>query len=668
MKTLITNLVFVFAFFQISQAQENADTVKTADLYEMSLEELLNVKIEVATKKETSLRENPAVVTVINQEDIRMSGARDLQELFTLLVPGFQFIVDVEGVVGLGIRGLLAHEGKHLFMIDGMDINEEMFATVVYGNHFSLDMVERIEIIRGPGSAMYGGFAGLSVINIITRNAKENKGYISKAYSKTKDAVAYNSGSIGYGTQKGDLGISMHANYSQALRSNMENIDYYGDTLSMKDNSQINSMMFKTAINYKGLSFNGLADIYQLDQIDLWGENYTAGKLSESWDTYIGKIAYKFQPFKVLELTPYFQFKKQYPWQLSVISQEYVNTKSVEKTTLGLNSFITLSDNLNILLGGDYYESALINEHDTTDFEEDFKNGKDRLSTNNLALFGQILAYTDIVNFTLGGRYDYSSDYGSSFVPRLAITKQINDFHFKFLASQAFRIPGGIIPNRIPIGEDDIQPEKANNIELELGYQLTDNWYASVNVFDVSFDKVIVYGASSSGTGTYINKGKIGSQGIESDVKYRSKKLSAAINYAYYQKTTNSVEVYEVPDNDNALLAMSQHRLNLYSRMNMINDMFFNTSASYFGKRYGYTQVFEDSNLGEVHLLQEFDPTLYLNSGIEFDKLLNENLNISFNVKNILNQEVVYIQPYKGWHAPLPGLSRSFDVKVILKI
>lgn len=66
------------------------------------------------------------------------------------------FATDVQGVVGLGVRGLWPAEGKHLLIIDDIEMNEMQFASTQYGNEFPADQIKRIEIIRGPGSAIYG--------------------------------------------------------------------------------------------------------------------------------------------------------------------------------------------------------------------------------------------------------------------------------------------------------------------------------------------------------------------------------------------------------------------------------------------------------------------------------------------------------------------------------
>ncbi|MCS6809426.1 MAG: TonB-dependent receptor plug domain-containing protein, partial [Candidatus Kapabacteria bacterium] len=159
-------------------AQIKQDASSSQALEELSLEELLNVEIGVASSSKTrglTARESPGIVTLITQEEIRKSGARDMIDILRL-VPGFEFGVDVQGAVGVGIRGNWGYEGKVLFLLDGQELNDNTYGILILGNHFSVQQIKRVEIIRGPGSALYGGFAELAVINIITKTAEDLQG------------------------------------------------------------------------------------------------------------------------------------------------------------------------------------------------------------------------------------------------------------------------------------------------------------------------------------------------------------------------------------------------------------------------------------------------------------------------------------------------------------
>ena len=126
-KTVLTFLTIVFTLVSVS--------AQTDDLIEMSFEDLMNMDVTVASKKAMSLRESPGIISVLTAEEILTSGARDLIDVLRL-VPGVDFGVDVQGVVGLSIRGNWAHDGKVLMMIDGLEVNEMAFSTLQFGNHY----------------------------------------------------------------------------------------------------------------------------------------------------------------------------------------------------------------------------------------------------------------------------------------------------------------------------------------------------------------------------------------------------------------------------------------------------------------------------------------------------------------------------------------------------
>lgn len=171
-KLLVILFVFVLSQTSLISAQQSLSSQDTADLYSLSLLELRNIKVTAATKTEVSLRETPGIVTVITQEEIEASGARDFIDVLRL-VPGFEFGQDASNVASISMRGLWAAEGKVLVTMDGQELNDNLFASTVFGGHYDVTQIKRIEIIRGPGSSIYGGSAELGVINIINLNRRQ---------------------------------------------------------------------------------------------------------------------------------------------------------------------------------------------------------------------------------------------------------------------------------------------------------------------------------------------------------------------------------------------------------------------------------------------------------------------------------------------------------------
>src|SRR5262245_40337154 len=139
--------IHIFMLLLLSPLLAQAQDI---DLRGETLEDLLNMKTSVATKKEVGSRASPGIVTIITDEEIRSLGARDLIDVLRL-VPGITFAYDTQGVVSLGIRGLWAQEGKVLLLVDGIEMNELQYAGLTFGNEFPVDQIKRVEIIRGPG-------------------------------------------------------------------------------------------------------------------------------------------------------------------------------------------------------------------------------------------------------------------------------------------------------------------------------------------------------------------------------------------------------------------------------------------------------------------------------------------------------------------------------------
>ena len=157
---------------QTSQAAE-------ADLDDLSLEQLLDVKVVSASKFEQLGRDAPSAVQVISREEIQRHGWRTLTEALNTL-PGLYVsndkAYDFQGARGFQIPG--DYNTRFLLLVDGQRNNDNMYESAMTGIEGWLDLsaVERIEYIPGPGSALYGSNAMFGVINVITRQGEASGG------------------------------------------------------------------------------------------------------------------------------------------------------------------------------------------------------------------------------------------------------------------------------------------------------------------------------------------------------------------------------------------------------------------------------------------------------------------------------------------------------------
>ncbi|MFQ5699357.1 MAG: TonB-dependent receptor plug domain-containing protein [Myxococcota bacterium] len=123
-----------------------------------------------ATRSERSAADVPNAVTVLTQEDIRDSGATNLTELLEL-VPGIDIARTSRSDVNLSARGFNSSNNSNmLVMLDGRSVYQDFFGNVQWDRiNVALSDIERIEVVRGPASALYGANALLGTINIVTR-------------------------------------------------------------------------------------------------------------------------------------------------------------------------------------------------------------------------------------------------------------------------------------------------------------------------------------------------------------------------------------------------------------------------------------------------------------------------------------------------------------------
>jgi len=147
------------------------------DLADRSLEELLNIKVTSAAHKPQSLRTTAAAAFVITSEDIRRSGIRLLPDLLRM-APGVQVARTDSGNWAISIRGFSSDfSNKLLVLVDGQSVYNEEYGGVFWdAEQMPVDDIDRIEVIRGPGAALWGANAVNGVINILTKNSADTLG------------------------------------------------------------------------------------------------------------------------------------------------------------------------------------------------------------------------------------------------------------------------------------------------------------------------------------------------------------------------------------------------------------------------------------------------------------------------------------------------------------
>ncbi|PVZ65412.1 TonB-dependent receptor plug domain-containing protein [Pelagibaculum spongiae] len=178
-----------------------AIAVNTEELVDLELEDLLELEVSIASRYAQSTLDIAAAVYVVDQEDIRRSGAIQLPDVLRL-VPGLQVSRVNSNSWSVSARGFNSlYSNKLLVLVNGRPIYSALFSGVDWdAQSVPLEEIERIEVIRGPGAAQWGANAVNGVINIITFSAENTEGLqlnVSAGNQDTARFLASHTGQLG---------------------------------------------------------------------------------------------------------------------------------------------------------------------------------------------------------------------------------------------------------------------------------------------------------------------------------------------------------------------------------------------------------------------------------------------------------------------------------------
>ncbi len=662
-------LLFVVCFStHTSNAQTGTDT---SGLYDMSIEQLMQLKafgvsseteqlinalISTASNRPFSTRETPNIVTVITAEEIRRSGARDLVDVLRL-VPGIDMGQDVEGVVSIGVRGLWGGEGKVLVQVDGQELNETLYGFVPMGNCFPVERINRIEIIRGPGSIVNGGFAEYAVINIITDafSSEKQATVDSHAGATARGLTKYGAGGQVWFKQN-QVQVSIRASYNDAYRSDREHVDVFGEKYDMFGSSLIHNQQAALNLKWKKTRFNYTYNLYNVATRSPFDSTYTNIPIFDArFENHRIALSNSFSLSKKWTLDPFLSYAYYKPWESRAYPGYYPYSRCADRTKIRLNTNYKFKRKMAIVIGSEFFIDrgrALIDSLP-------FISGKNEVMYYNSSGFAEFSWKTRFVNILTGVRFDHNSGFGNALVPRIALTKKFGHFNYKILYNESFKAP--TIENVDIQTAAGIRAELSRSFELEVGYLIGRKAFVSANLFQVTSNNPIVYYYDADqNLDQYINGRGAGTRGGELEFNYRDSLFSLRFSYSYYSaRGLKKIESAIVPGHSNLLLAFPAHKASLSATYIFPKEIACNVSAQFLGERFDYSS--RDS-LGTKQLTR-IEPELMLNIFISRDNLFH-GFDIGLGCYNILNSTFPIILPYANDLAPIPSLSREFSVRV----
>lgn len=615
----------------------------TADPELQKLLKLLDTPVEVASRIPMGARETPGIITVLERDDILASGARDLMDVLRF-VPGFEFASDTNGVVGIGVRTCWGHDGKVLLLVDGQEMNEPLYGTTQFGGHYPIDNVLRIEVIRGPGSVVYGGYAELAVIHVITQKGSDFGG-VNGAFwlgHMTGAKVTPAHGHLAYGQAWGNYDFSLSYVRAEAPQGvGTWHLDpRSGDKdIQAGDYAHLNQDFLNLKFSAGDLNLQYLRDAYSL-------KDYT-GEFKTSQDWYLKFPAEFFRADYLFSagnwsFKPVFTIKSQAPW-LYTESRTDRNTR----TTGSLLATWTASSSFKVMAGAEAMQ-------DNANIFRSSKGYRQTYVYENRAGYLQATWSPEFGNLDLGLRYDENSAYGTASSPRLAFTKATPEWHVKLLMAGAFRAPS--IENLFV--NPGLIPERTVTYEAEVGHALGSSTYLSANVYFLRVNNPISYANPAPGVNGYFNFDHTGSRGLELALRSLGKDYSIQGTLSLSKADDDHADFYRVTGQSDYHVGFSNLKFTTQAQWRFHPGWSLNPGLLVLGPRYGY-------RYGETEA-SKFGTTALLNLLLSYKG--SKGVEVALNGTNLGHAESSYIQAYAvpgiGGNPPLPGPGRQIDLRL----
>ena len=615
-------------------------------------------RTDLADHNDQEVREAPGVLYVLTAEDIKNANCRDLEEALMLL-PGFSAGRDVDDVVGFGIRGQWAHEGKCLYQLNGMPLNESSYGIFAMGARFPLDNISRIEVINGPGSVIHGGFAAMGTVNIVTKDLRDEEGLIfSTSTGVSNETPLMQRGHL-YGAHR--IGSATEISYGTSLtmgpRFVRKEADLTGLLTNYADSTRTQTLNAFFSIRRKNFRGQFFASDYNMQVSDM-PYDLVMRTVMASGEQRIGIS-------KNARLDISLLARLQLPWFYANGASYALNqTNTVDQRTQA-NAALSAKPKewLNVMIGIQAWldRFKLYATHEGNVFNV---NGKDRLAILDAAVFGEVRAKSKFGSLIAGARAEHHSLTGTAGAPRFGYTAIFGKLHVKLLYSAAFKVPTMQNINVGPV--EGIRREQVWTREAEVGVRFSKNTEIGLVAFHTLITDPIVYAylGDSAVQDSYLNRMSSATQGLEGTFSHSGHKAGVRLAVSYYEVDRAATDLPEtqLPDSlDPAFQALPQLKATFVGFVCPSDHDRIGVHAIWSGRSYGYHLASVESD--EV-VLQASPASLRAGVFAERSFRRIEGLSVAIGCNNILDQRTWIQSPYNNGLTPLPMNGREFTFRI----
>lgn len=643
------------------------------DEFEEGLEDFYGDEefVSIATGTKKAIHKAPSVASVVTSEDIRNMGASNLSQVLET-VPGLHASRSGQNFTPeFWFRGIIStFNPQTLLMINGVSQKSVVRGDshTVWGE-FPVHAIERIEVIRGPGSALYGADAFSGVINVITKkNISEQPIEVGVAAGSFSTTNLW----LNAGKKINDWDLSLNFEFLAGDGSAgfvetdaQSHIDEFAATLNIPPASNAPGNL-STSFQAIDLWLSAENDLFSIDFGLQDRSDIGTGQGALEVIDHQGRLNnYKYNlkfALKAMEISK--------DSKISGYFNYYGSSQEVEKNLLlfpegsffgafpdgfignpGWEEYTTKLEfdydylgfkSSQLKVGVGYEKQDLFKVTESKNFNPDLSPRVDGLvdvsdtaeiflpeaDRSNQYLFAQIVSQlAPDWELTAGARYDDYSDFGSTVNPRLALVWSTSlKLTTKFMYGQAFRAPAFaetlVVNNPVALGNPNLKPETIETLEAAFIYKASPELTIDFNIYNYEIEDSITFVPDSNGvTATAQNLGRIKGKGFESSISYKvSAGLGVSANIAYVdaQDEVANDDVGEYPEWQSYLMVNWK-----------INDQFrLNSQLFYIGER------------ERVPLDLRDKVSSYLNTNIALEYEINENSRLELLATNLFDDDI----------------------------
>ncbi len=558
MRKKITIIAFCLLFVTPSIVSAQPAGNNEIASQEVEMMDLFYEMSSLPTRTPRAVDEVPAIMTVITAEEIRKMGARDMRDVLAR-IPGMQIGISAVGYSQITFHGMPSHGAEKIkFMVDGHDVDITLTggSALIFAD-LSVDYIQKVEVLHGPGSALYGSDAMLGVINIVTRRKLPFDTASVTTRFGSNDSQRYN---IEYGRTLGAVRIWSNVNY---YNTNGYDVDIERDGLSASPvNSKVSNAPGQTNewVERSDFSFGAeLGDFllqgqylkhrdggffnpgFSLTDETTIGRDYFWSDLA--WDKSFlddqlslrTKLIYNRynHDYDVMLQPPGFTAPGPRIYSDGQLS---VSEGVVEDFGADLQVDVSFLHDHLVTFGSEVKKTRL---HDVThhaNYDPAPLPGMEDVSdTYNWMAEADRTSYAfyiqdqwqvnDAFGATLGGRYDHYDDFGSALSPSIGLNWRFNQqFLFKLLYGESFRAPSfrelyKLAAGTPLLGNADLDAEDVKTWQAEIKWQPDYDTTVTLSSYVSKFHNSIDTEEGSS-LKTFVNGSDSRSRGIDLQGRY----------------------------------------------------------------------------------------------------------------------------------------------------